>query len=457
MRQMQPVLWTKGVLLSPQHLQTQDRFLEDQLEFRLSSLASWRWGFSRLEIDREALAGGAIALAEAGGIMPDGLPFEVPGSDAAPPPRPLDEVWIGDRKSLVVHLAVPERRAGAANVAMGGAGSARYRAEVVLRRDENTGGVEKPIQVARKNFRIAAEGENLEGHSSLRLARIVRSDAGEFDVDPTFVPTVLDIGASQHLLSLTRRLVELLAARSSALAGSRRQRSQDLADFGVTDVANFWLLYTVNTHLPLFRHLLETGRAHPADLFEAMLALAGALTTFAPDLHPRDLPLYDHRDSQPCFDELDVRIRELLGTVVPTHHVSLPLKPTERSIHATALEDERYLAPTEAFLAIRSEMEPAELASRAPQLVKVSSGNRIEVLIRQALAGLGLRHVAEPPGALPVKLDYQYFRLDRTGPEWDAIRLARNVAVYLPSDLPGAEAELVLLLPKEEKARKKKR
>jgi type VI secretion system protein ImpJ len=459
MRQMQPVLWTKGVLLSPQHLQTQDRFLEDQMEFRLSSLSQWRWGFSRLELDRESLGGGVVALTEATGIMPDGLPFDVPEADAAPPPRPLDEIWIGDRKALVVHLAVPERRAGAANVAMGHAGSARYGAEIVLRRDENTGGSEKPIQVARKNFRIAAESENLEGHSTLRLARIVRAESGEFEVDPSFVPPVLDIGASPHLLSLARRLVELLSARSSALAGSRRQRSQDLADFGVVDVANFWLLYTVNTHLPLFRHLLESRRGHPADLYEAMLALAGALTTFSTDLHPRDLPLYDHHDPQPCFDELDARVRELLGTVVPTHHVSLPLRPTEPSIHATALEQERYLAPTDAFLAVRAGLDAAELVSRVPQLVKVSSGDRIEVLIRQALAGLGLRHVSEPPGALPVKLDYQYFRLDRSGPEWEAIRQARNVAVYLPSDLPDPEAELVLLLPKEPKepTKKKKR
>jgi hypothetical protein len=55
MRQMQKVLWTKGTLLTPQHLQAQDRFLEDLVGFQLSSLAFFPWGFSRLEIDPEAL------------------------------------------------------------------------------------------------------------------------------------------------------------------------------------------------------------------------------------------------------------------------------------------------------------------------------------------------------------------------------------------------------------------
>jgi type VI secretion system protein ImpJ len=158
-------------------------------------------------------------------------------------------------------------------------------------------------------------------------------------------------------------LVELLSAKSSALSGSRRQRSQDLADFGVADVANFWLLYTVNTHLPLFRHLLETRKGHPSDLYRAMLALAGALTTFSTEIHPRDLPAYDHWDPQASFDELDIRVRELLGTVVPTHHVSLPLRSTETSIHATALEEERYLSPTEAYLAVKADMEASSPAA----------------------------------------------------------------------------------------------
>ena len=84
MRQTQPVLWTKGVLLSPQHFQTQDRFLEDLLEFHLSSLSFSAWGFSRLALDREALAAGSFALSAASGLLPDGLAFDMPASEPLP-------------------------------------------------------------------------------------------------------------------------------------------------------------------------------------------------------------------------------------------------------------------------------------------------------------------------------------------------------------------------------------
>src|SRR5690606_23414474 len=99
MRQMQKVLWQKGVLLSPQHLPTQDRFLEDLIGFQLSSLAFCPWGFTRLEVDREALAGGTLAISAASGLMPDGLPFDIPAADAAPPPKPLEELWHPDAQA----------------------------------------------------------------------------------------------------------------------------------------------------------------------------------------------------------------------------------------------------------------------------------------------------------------------------------------------------------------------
>ncbi len=450
MRQMQPVLWTKGVLLSPQHLQLQDRFLEDLVSFRLSAVAAWRWGFASLALDAEALGEGMVALDAAQGVFPDGLTFDIPGSDSAPDARAVDEILPPGQDEGLVYLAISEWKPGATNVALTPGTGARFDAEMVYRRDETTGDGEKPILVGRKNLRLVGEDEEIAGLMTLAVARLIRTVAGEVEADPDFVPPVVNHGASPHLVSLNRRLLEIMTARSTTLAGGRRQRNLSLADFGVADVAGFWLLYTINSYLPLVRHFLDSGHGHPLELFRTFSALAGALTTFSADVSPSDLPPYDHRDLQTSFERLDGMIRDLLATVVPSYHVSLPLRPTQPNIQATALDEERYLAATEMYLALRSELKEGDMVKRVPQLVKVSSGDRVEVLIRQALPGLGLRHVSEPPGSLPVKLDYQYFRLERTGPEWDAICRARNVAAYLPSDFPAAEGELVLLLPRDD-------
>lgn len=448
---MQPVLWTKGVLLSPQHLQTQDRFLEDQLRFRLATLSFCPWGFHRLEIDREALESGMLKLSAAAGLFPDGLPFDFPIADQSPGPKPLEGCWEPDQQNLEAYLAIPEHRPGGTNLSSAQSDrNTRFRAEVVLRRDENTGQAEKPIQVARKNLRLLVQGETLEGHSLLKIARIQRSPAGEYRLDPHFVPPLIDIGASEYLLAITRRLVEILSAKSSALAGTRRQKNQSLAEFSISDVGSFWLLYTVNTHLPELRHLLETRRGHPAVLYDALTALAGALTTFSTSLHPRALPAYDHADLSACFTLLDEQLRDLLETVVPANAVALPLKLLRPAIYATSIDQDRYLASPGLYLAISASLGTADLLRRVPQLLKVSSADRIDRLIKQALPGVMLTHVPSPPAAIPVKTKFHYFQLSKSGPEWEAIGLARNLAAYVPQDFPSPELELVVVLPPRE-------
>lgn len=448
MRRLQKVLWTKGILLNPQHLQLQDGYLEDLLTFRMGTLQHAAWGFTSLEIDQEALAGGLFSLTAASGILPDGMPFSVPAADSHPAPRALEEHWRPDQRTMDVYLAIPEYRPGGHNVSVDTeVRHTRYVAEAVVRRDENSGLMEKPIQLASRNLRLVVEHETEEGYSMLRAARVVRTESGEIQLDPRFVPPVLDLAASRHLLTIARGIVEILSARSSSLSATRKQRNRELAHFDSSDLAAFWLLYTVNTHLPTVRHIFEGRRAHPEALYEALLALGSALTSFSGELHPRDLPAYDHSDLGGCFERLDAIIRELLETVVPRNHVVLPLSRTDSFIHAAAIDDDRLFAGIQMYLGVKTAAASEEVARRGPLLLKVGAATEVERLIRHALPGLGVRYLPVPPGNVPVKLEYHYFELDRSGGEWDAVRSARNLAVYVPSDFPDPELELVVMLP----------
>jgi type VI secretion system protein ImpJ len=448
MRQMQPVLWTKGALLSPQHFQTQDRFLEDLLEFQLSALTFCPWGFQRLDVDREALAAGSFALSIASGVLPDGLLFDMPASEGAPAPKPLEGAFAPDQEWLDVYLGIPEYRYGGHNVSgMNRERDARYRAEELLRRDETTGQAERPIQVARGNFRILFGGESLEGTSALRVARVRRAPTGDYQLDAHFVPPLVDVGANDHLMAIARRLVEILSAKSTSLASGRRQKNQSLAEFGVADVASFWLLYTINSVFPELRHIYETRRGHPAELYNAMLSLAGSLTTFSGTIHPRDLPAYEHENLSACFSRLDEQVRELLETVVPATTVSLPMKLVQPSVYAAALDQDRYLAASQIYLAVTVEGR-ADVAGRGPHLMKVSAAGQLDTLIRQALPGIALTYVPNPPSAVSVKVNHHYFLLQKSGAEWDNIARARNVAAFVPAEFPSPQLELVIVLPK---------
>ena len=449
MKHLQPVIWSKGTFLTPQHLQSQDRYFESLLNFYGGALHFRPWGFSRMNIAQEAIATGTFAVSSASGILPDGLLFDIPDSDPSPEARPFGDFFDKEQGSLDVYLAIPVYHERGINISMNGrTGTARYRAEVSMLRDENSGSSEKPVQMARKNLRFLLEGESREGTSAMRVARVLRHASGTFHLDPRFVPPLLDFGTSDYLVSIARRLVEILSSRSASLGGLRRQKNQTLADFTSSDIANFWLLYTINTYLPLVRHLFESRRGHPEPLFSTMLALAGSLTTFSFKIQPRDLPRYDHDELGACFADLDEKLRFLMETVVPSNFVSLPLRLEQPSIYATAIDDDKYLQNTKMYIAINAEMNQADLINKTEQLIKVHSANQIEHLVRQALPGVKLTHLPTPPNAIPVKLNYEYFSLNQSGPAWEAITRSRNLGAYVPGDFPNPQIELVVLLPR---------
>lgn len=458
MRQMQSVLWTKGTLLNPQHLQTQDRYLEDSLTFRTSALSPYPWGFTELVFDEDAIIDGSLAVARGRGLFPDGLAFDFPGSDEAPPPKPLAQHWRPDQSEMAVYLAVPRHRQEGRNVTdMPTEVGARFAPKVVRRRDENTGLAERDIVVARKNIRILLEGESQDGSTVLPVGRVLRTGEGEVRLDRSFIPPLIDISASSGLLETGRRLVELLSARSDGLSGLRREQGPGQAQFGAYDILNFWLLYTVNSFLPLVRHHCgggqrdgEHGGAHPAELFRTMSELAAALMTFSGARHPRELPTYDHLAPETGFQQLDHLIRNLLETVVPSNAVTLRLLPTDRSIYVVDLDDARHRAATHAFLAVQADMPQHELIERAPDWVKPASREGVRSLVNQATRGIELDHVERAPSALPVKLGYQYFRLDLRHPEWGEVVRQRAFAAWVAAPIPDPLIELVLMLPPED-------
>jgi type VI secretion system protein ImpJ len=448
MKQLQPVLWTKGTFLTPQHLQLQDRFLEDSLNFRLQALKFCAWGFSEVVLDQELLADGQLAISRASGIFPDGLLFDIPASDQPPPSKALAEFFDPGVRDLDIYLTVPDYREKGLNVSgVGKTGGSRYLAEITTVRDENTGTGEKPVQIARKNLRLLAANETREGSSGLRIANVQRTEAGAFRLNTRLVPPLLEVRASDYLLGLVNGLLEILSAKSSQLAAGRRQKNLSLADFSAADIANFWLLYTVNSHIPVLSHLLQGQRCHPEELFSALTALGASLTTFSTTIRPRDLPLYDHLNLSKVFTDLDEKLRLLLETVVPTNVVSLPLKHVNHTIYATAIEQDKYLNNTRMYLAISAETAEDSIIRKVPQMVKVCSATHIEQLISNALPGITLTHLPNPPSAIPVKMKYQYFSLNQSGAAWESVTRARNFAAHVPGDFPNPQMELLILLP----------
>ena len=88
-----------------------------------------------------------------------------------------------------------------------------------------------------------------------------------------------------------------------------------------------------------------------------------------------------------------------------------------------------------------------QMIKKAPTLIKVGSAAQVDNLVRHALPGIQLTHLPKPPGAIPVKLSYQYFSLNQSGPAWDGIGKARSLAAFVPGEFKNPQLELIILLP----------
>ena len=447
MKFLSRVVWSEGMYLGPHHFQTQSRYFEDSMAFLAASLWREPWGLLHAELDPKAIRNGTASLLHASGIFPDGLAFELPNSDPAPPIRNLVEVFSTTEAVLPLYLSVPGRRDNGFDSDLSASpNGARFSRMQRLLRDETNGIDEREIDLGQKNIRLMTEAELTPDLLSIPIARVLRDGRGHFVCDEEFIPPCLRINASEPLMLLLRRLIDALGEKSATVARGARRQGRFEAGTAALDVANYWFLHALHSAIPPLQHLATISHPHPEDVFIEISRLAGGLCTFSVDSDPRQLPSYDHRNPGPCFRALDAHIRRHLEIVVPSNTVSLDFHPVAPYMHAAEVRDERCLRRARWILGVRSALGESELLRLAPRLVKVCSSKFVPELVKRALPGMNLTHLPIPPTSLRAEADMQYFAVDTTGPCWEHILQTRNVGIYIPGEISNPEFELTVIV-----------
>jgi type VI secretion system protein ImpJ len=436
------VVWTEGLFLTPHLFQQADRHYESLLNFRLKPLSPYPWGVSEIDIDRAGLPNSFFTLYRCSGIMPDGLPVQIPDEDLAPEVRSVKDLFPPSAETLDVYLTIPARHADSVNFHLenGSVSRARrYQMETVRVADETTDGNECEIPLARKNFQIVFGGESLEGKVWMKIAELGRTASGMITLNESYVAPSITISASDSLMAILHRILEVLAAKSTALSQHRRH----ITEFGSSDIANFWLLHTVNSYVPVLSHFNTSGNHHPEQLYLFLVQLVGQLSTFALQADPRDVSRYDHEDIFETFNDLEQRIRFLLETIIPAKYVIIPLEKTPELWYVGQIHDDRLLKNAQFYLAANAQVSPARLIEGVPSQSKISSPDEVSALIGRAVPGVVLAHEPVPPTSIPVKPGFKYFHLHTQGRWWETICKARRLALYLPDEFPELKLELI--------------
>jgi type VI secretion system protein ImpJ len=380
--------------------------------------------------------------------MPDGLVFEMPGSDDLPAGRNIQDYFPVDVSSLDIFLAIPENALRDTTLMpndappTGAIGRTRYFGDVSLVRDRNDGTDETPVLIARRNFRLLFGSEGRDGYSTLRIGQISRTPAGTFALNSRFVPACLDIGASEYLMAVLRRQIEILASKAESLSATRRRQSPAS---NASEIADFLLVHAIDSCLPELQHIWSVRRGHPEPLFVALLRIAGSLLSFSAERYGSRLPIYDHDNLGPCFSALDERIRDLLVTTISSTFLTVPLQLVRPNVWSANIPETQYFSSSNWYLSVAANMAPAQLAEMFPKLAKAAAADETQILVRNALPGLALEHAPDPPYASPLRLGSEYFRVHQKGVMWDKVMLSHNLSVFVPDEIVEPRLELVVL------------
>ena len=434
------VIWDEGMMLAPQHFQQWERWLEGELHDRARALATYAWGFSALELDQGALAGGQLAITHCAGMFADGTAFSAPDRDALPAARAIAEHIDDKTGHLNVYLAVPKIVQGSSAYTEPGsdgtnpAALLRSRARVV---DSLRPETDREIATAQLNLSLRVDGEDMAAHRTLLIARLQRGAGGGGALAPDFTPPATSLFASPLAQSVLRQTSGMLSQKWNELSGKRRGGG------GMADAAGLLLLHTAGDNLPALRHCLEHGGVSPEQAYLQLAKLAAQMCSFHESIAPTDIPAYQHEDPGPSFRKLADLLQDLLGDAAPSMCDTLTLEQEGESMFWCKIPSPNLLTHGSLYLSVRADATEDEVQGKLPTLTKISAKDKLQELLMRAIPGLAIRYIAQPPTAIPVQAGRQYFRLEPDGEHWDAISAALTVGIHVSPGLPKLNLELL--------------
>ena len=433
------VIWSEGMFLEPQHFQQQDRYFERVIDARARAISGYGWGFEALRLDETVLALGKIAIASARGVLPDGTPFDIPGTDPAPDPIDIPM----ELKDRTVLLAVPLRRAGGVDASLDASNVdplSRYCVDTTEAGDNTNPGRVAILQTGQLRLRLIAATDGTDAYASLGLVHVIeRRPDNQLILDKTYIPPTLSVRSSPLLASVTSEINGLLGQRGQAIAARFAQPGRG----GVGEIADFLLLQTVNRFQALFAHLVEEPQLHPERLYSVCLMLAGDLSVFSrDDRRPIAFAPYRHDDLERTFTPVIVELRRALSMVLEQNAIPIEQHLRQHNVRVAIIQDRGLLRSSSFVLAVNAQLSVEMLRARFPTQVKIGPVERIRDLVNLALPGIAINSLPVAPRQIPYHAGFTYFELDRSGEHWQQLERSGGLALHLAGEFPGLALEL---------------
>lgn len=438
MDDQQTVVWAEGVFLGQQHFQLWDAAHFSDLVARQSALHPLGWGLIHCDIDSTALESGEVRVGRCELLLDDGrlIRFRADTDDALTLALPDS----GERAEVFV--GVPANRSARGITGYPDqSGMCAWEVDYREVADQHDPSRLREVAVARPNIMLLRGDQPREQMSVVKLAECVRSPAGQWQLDEAFVPPVCQIGSSEALIQILRRIEERLAARVRVL-DERRARLGSVSDFGPSELSQFLLLQSLRPGLAVLRHHLSVRSAHPEAVFTELVRLLATLSGFHPEA-ASEPPRYAHDDLGRCFAGCEQVVAAMLSDALPSQMSGVNLVNESDALRVARDLSPQHFQRGTFFLAVRFDTDDPTWISDFARQIKIGAREDIEMILSSALQGVAVTHVQRPPNRLPIKSGYEYFRLEAGGEFWQRIVEHQSLALFVPRDFIAAHVDVL--------------
>ncbi|MGY0218183.1 type VI secretion system baseplate subunit TssK [Endozoicomonadaceae bacterium StTr2] len=445
---MDNVAWLEGMFITPQHFQQHDRYLHEKIRGCLRQICGFTQGVSQLEIDTSALKGGKIVITQAAGIFSDGYQFELKQDLVLQVPTNS----TGKR----ICLGIPMYRSGQVNTTDVSDGSGarfqqserryRIRQQEVL---DDTSEDNDPVNVAtlHPNIVLQVEREGLDSWLLMPIGRIqeVRPD-GEVVLAKNFIPTCLNIRASDYLYNGIRELTALMTRRARGI--SQRLATESRGVTFQVQMRDYLWLQVLNRWLPWSGAVLDDPGYGPRRLYRELSMLAGELRTMEA-LPAEEVQPYQPDNVEAIFPPLFAELRHRLGVrhedaVVERHWDDKQF--AESRIFKMEWSNAEELQGSRVILAVTSSIGSVSLNKHFVRSGKLAGRQRMKELVCNALPGVPLKPLAMPPLELKVSPDTAWFEVDTRHALWqEMLQAMEPLLLHIDERIPDVAVRLFVI------------
>jgi type VI secretion system protein ImpJ len=430
------VAWTEGLFLRPQHFQQQDRYHEGNLTARVGRITPYPWGVTALEIDHDLAQQGKFAVRRCAGIMPDGMPFDIP--DGSPLPEPLE---LNERiANMVVGLAVPAIAKNSREVDFPDADSASrfWRGAGTVIDSAAATRSEEEIDIAHPRLAYAVLDGSKAGYTQIGLARVVEIQDKTVIFDERYLPPAIATHAHAGFGGILDRVIGWIETKLEELA----RYAADPTSGGGLQYADYFILQVLNRDIPVLRHMRASQYVHPERLYEKLICLAGELATFATAKRMANrYEAYDHDDLVATFHPVLRDLQSALSARMERRAIRLELIERAANAYVSPIRDRALFQHASFILEVYSSRPLTEIQINFPQLFKVGPSTKMQEIVHAHLPGVPLVHTPTPPRQIRALTDHVYFRLDRQTPLWAEFSTAPAVGMHFSGDWPDLKLE----------------